>query len=252
MPRVIPHFIIPGAPRSGTTYLYEVLNRHPEIYLAKPRQPEPKFFLRDDLYSLGLDHYLDTWFSDVPQGCLAGEKTSNYMENPFAAERIRKTLPDIRLVFILRDPVDRAYSNYLWSRLHGHETEGFETALGLEEEREKSLPEELRYARPHDFFNRGLYAKHLRPFFELFPREQLLVLNFGDIKRDPAGLVTRLHRFLDVSLRPQDALDMPVVNVAAKINPEPIPAEVQESLRAAYEGPQRELVKLLGPEFVAW
>jgi hypothetical protein len=252
MPRVAPHFIIPGAPRSGTTYLYEVLSRHPEIYLASPRQPEPKFFLRDDLYALGFDYYLDTWFKDVPKGCLAGEKSSNYLENPLVAERIHKALPDIRLVFILRDPVDRAYSNYLWSRMHGHETEDFETALDLEKQREENLPTSLHYARPHDFFNRGLYAKHLRPYFKLFPREHILVLNYSDIKRDSAGLMERLHGFLGVALRPQDALDMPIVNAAAKQKSQPIPVEIQKRLRVAYEGPQRELVELLGREFGAW
>ena len=185
MPRQGPTFIIAGAPRSGTTWLYELLDRHPEIYMAKPVRPEPKFFLVDELYARGIQHYFDTWFAGADAYRAAGEKSTNYLESAVVAERIHQHLPSVKLVFILREPAHRAYSNWAWSRMNGMETEDFETALANEEERERLLDPRLRYARPHAYFSRGLYAEMLRPYFALFPREQVLCVKFDDIIRKP-------------------------------------------------------------------
>ena len=161
----LPDFIIGGAPRSGTTWLYELLDRHPDIYMARPVKPEPKFFLVDHLYDKGLTFYAETWFAGAGDAPLAGEKSTDYLESPAAAERIARDLPEVRLIFILREPADRAYSNYLWTRMNGLETEDLVTALRLEEEREKHLPERWRFSRPFSYFSRGLYADLLAPYF---------------------------------------------------------------------------------------
>ncbi len=107
----LPEFVIGGAPRCGTTWLYRVLDRHPAIWLAKPVRPEPKFFLVDDEYDKGLDYYRSRWFSAVPDEKIAGEKSTNYLESTSAAERIAANLPEVRLVFLLREPSSRAFSN---------------------------------------------------------------------------------------------------------------------------------------------
>ena len=201
----LPDFIIAGAPRSGTTWLYSLLERHPDVYVAKPVTPEPKFFLVDSLYERGLEFYSKTWFAPAPSGAMAGEKSTNYLESAPAAERIARELPSVKLVFILRDPVERAWSNYLWSKMNGLETEDLQTALQLEEQRENELPEHLRFARPFSYFSRGLYADLLAPYFDRFPREQILILRFEDIGPRSESLAQRLHRFLGVSPRPDDA-----------------------------------------------
>src|SRR5258705_5618890 len=151
-----PTFIIAGAPRSGRTWLYELLDRHPDVYLAKPVRPEPKFFLVDELYARGVRHYLDTWFQGSERYRAAGEKSTNYLESATAARRIHAAFPHVRLVFILREPARRAYSNWAWSRMNGLETEDFETALAREHARERDLDPRLRYARPYAYFSRGL------------------------------------------------------------------------------------------------
>jgi len=84
-----------------------------------PVTPEPKFFLVDHLYEKGLRFYSDTWFAANGDARLAGEKTTNYLESAVAADRIARDLPGRKLIFILREPADRAYSNYLWSRMNG-------------------------------------------------------------------------------------------------------------------------------------
>jgi hypothetical protein len=247
----LPDFIIGGAPRSGTTWLYWLLDRHPEIYMARPVAPEPKFFLQDEVYEKGLPYYSAHWFSEVADARIAGEKSTNYLESHVAAERMARDLPWAKLVFILREPADRAYSNYLWSRMNGHECEGFDTALQLEEERQKELPTPLRYARPFSYFTRGLYADLLAPYLERFPRDQILVLRFEDIGTDGKGVAERLHRFLGVAPRPDDAGHISVVNPSEKSGAT-FDAKTREALRARYEEPNRRLAVMLGPGFELW
>ena len=246
-----PSFIIAGAPRSGTTWLYELLDRHPAVYMAKPVRPEPKFFLVDELYERGIDHYFETWFSGAGSYAAAGEKTTNYLESAAAAERIERHLPHVKLVFILREPARRAYSNWLWSRMNGMETETFDTALALEEERERTVPAKLRFARPHAYFSRGLYAQMLRPYFARFPREQILCLKFDAIIHTPCGVAETVHRFLGVAPRRSDAEGLDVVNPSEKRG-ERMPHDTIARLRERYAEPQRELTELLGPEFAGW
>jgi len=248
----LPDFIIAGAPRSGTTWLYSVADRHPEIRMAKPIAPEPKFFLRDDLFARGLDYYARTWFSDIPPGALAGEKSANYLESPRAAQRIHDSLPSVRLVFVLRNPIHRAFSNYLWSRQNGLESESFSAALAREEEREQSIPEKLRYARPHALYSRGLYADLLDPYLTLFPREQLLILRYEDIVCTPAETAVRLHGFLGVAPRPQDGAGQPPANAIRDGAGESMDPATYGSLADRYADANRRLSDLLGPDFRVW
>lgn len=246
-----PTFIIAGAPRSGTTWLYELLDRHPDVYMAKPVRPEPKFFLVDELYARGIQHYFDTWFPDAARWPAAGEKSTNYLESAEAAARIHRHLPDVKLIFILREPAHRAYSNWMWSRMNGMESEDFETALAKEEEREHALPAKLRYARPNAYYSRGLYADMLRPYFGRFPREQVLCLKFDAIIDNPGDLAARLHRFVGVTPRSDDANGLDVVNPSEKRG-EQMPLDTLARLRQRYAESVRELASLLGPEFAEW
>jgi len=249
--RPTPHFIIGGAPRSGTTWLHHALCRHPDVFLPTPVFPEPKFFLVDESYAQGLNYYRDRWFKKAPAGATVGEKSTNYLESPAAPQRIKKDAPWVRLVFILRDPVTRAFSNWIWSCHNKVETESFERALDLEQEREGQVPEKFRYARPHALFSRGLYAEHLAHWFALFPREQILCLRYEDLIDDAPGLLARLHAFIGVAQRPQDAEGLGVINNVAAEEVETIPAHVEARLQAAYAEPNRRLAELL-PDFPVW
>ena len=251
MPRQGPTFIIAGAPRSGTTWLYELLDRHPDVFMAKPPRPEPKFFLVDELYTRGIAHYYETWFTGAGEYAAAGEKSTNYLESATAAQRIHAHLPAVKLVFILREPAHRAYSNWLWSSMNGMETEDFERALAREDERERTVDPRLRYARPHAYFSRGLYATLLRPYLELFPRDQVLCLKFDDVVRCPEQLAERLHGFIGVPPRPHDAVGLDVVNPSEKRG-EAMPEDVIQRLRARYADSIRELAALAGEEFAEW
>jgi hypothetical protein len=247
----LPEFIIGGAPRSGTSWLYSLLDRHPSVYMAKPITPEPKFFLVDQIYARSLGYYSDTWFAAVGEAQVAGEKSTDYLESAVAAERIARDLPHVKLIFILREPVDRAYSNYLWSRMNGLETEDFATALELEGRRELELPEKLKFARPYSYFSRGLYADLLTPYFRLFPRGQILILRFDDLVYNPMVVADRLHDFLNVARRPHDVVGLGEINRSQK-DDAGLDRATRRELEERYADANRRLVTMVGPEFEHW
>jgi hypothetical protein len=246
----LPSFIIGGAPRSGTTWLARALDNHPDVWMAKPLRPEPKFFLVDELYANGIEWYAKQWFADAPSGAVVGEKSTNYLESATSAARISSDLPDVKLVFVLREPVARAWSNYRWSVMNGMETEDLETALRLEPERERTVPDELRYARPHAYFSRGCYAALLSAYLERFDRAQIHCLRFEDLVAHPVATVSAVHRFLGVEPR-RETIDQSVDTNAANLA-EPLEPALAVRLEEAYSEHNAALATLLGPTFEVW
>ena len=162
-----PHFLIAGAAKSATTWLQQSLQASPGIFMP---DPELHFFSRT--YEAGFASYL-RHFADAPPGALTGEKSNSYLTVPEAAERIRRHLPEVRLIFQLRDPVARAYSDYCMLLRRG-EVDG-DLARHLDPDR----------AAGGRFLADGCYADHLERFLSLFGREPILVLLYEDIRRDP-------------------------------------------------------------------
>jgi hypothetical protein len=183
---------------------------------------------------------------------MLGEKSTNYLESPEAAERMCRVLPGVKLIFVLRNPVDRAHSNYLWSRQNGLESETFERALALEEQRERNSVPQLRYARPHAYFSRGLYAEHLVRFFDCFPREQILVLRHEDVATRPAHVAAALHRFLGVTEMPEHARGLGAINATETSPPQPLPRALRQQLAECYRAPNARLAALLRSNFDGW
>lgn len=246
----LPDFVVGGAPRCGTTWLTTALERHPDLWMAKPLRPEPKFFLVDELYAEGVEEYSRRWFSDAPAGARLGEKSTNYLESAVAAERMARHLPGVRLVFVLREPVARAVSNYRWSVSNGMEHEDFASALAAEEQRGSTLDPALRYARPHSYVSRGRYAELLAPWLERFSREQVGVFRFEDLVREPASTLAAIHRHLGVEPRPELAGEVEGIN--ASTADADIDATALAELRAYYAPLNQQLAVLLGEQFRPW
>lgn len=251
----LPSFIIAGAPRSGTTYLYNLLDHHPGIFLAKPRAPEPKFFLVDEEYAKGLDYYSDRFFAGSNKHQVLGEKSANYLESPVVPTRIHQHLPETKLIFVLRDPVERAFSNYLWSMRNGHETLSFEQAIELEPIRESNYAPHVRFARPFSFVSRGMYARLLQPYLKLFPKEQVKIVLHDDILVNPAGVVSELMTFVGapVILPPIDLFEP--VNTSRdrdQTRDQTLSIEARNRLCETYALPNRELSDLIGRDLSHW
>ncbi len=176
----LPNFIIGGAQRSGTTTLWTIFKDHPQIFMPKQWLPEPKFFSEDSEYVCGLEHYAEHF--EGSEGYKAiGEKSVNYLESMPAMMRIRKDLPNIKMVFILRNPIDRAYSQWKYSTKNGLENRSFIQAI-----QEKPVDKE------HAYVARGLYAQALRKYLANFSTHVLFTEEF------PHNVDSLLH-FLGVS-----------------------------------------------------
>lgn len=170
------HFIIAGAQRCGTTGLYALFAQHPAICMARPVRPEPKFFLREDAVAAGRDSYLAQYFGHHTDETLLGEKTTSYIERQDAIARIKTVLPGVRLVFVLRDPARRAWSNWCFSRSHGIENLDFEQALDAEQARLVEWDHERFSVCPYAYATRGHYATYLARWAECFERDNILVV----------------------------------------------------------------------------
>ncbi len=250
-PQKLPNLIIGGAPRSGTTWLYNLLDMQSSIFMAKPVAPEPKFFLVDSEYKKGLTYYSEKWFANSHSQKIICEKSTNYLESPLAAKRIVESLPLVKLIFILRDPVARAVSNYFWSKMNGLEKEEFEYALQHEEERESLYKGNETFSRPYSYFSRGLYAKLLEPYFNFFPATNILCLKFEDITENPETFIKNIKRFLGTEITADNSFFNKRIN-SSKNEKNQIPSSVISELKSRYQKPNQELQKMLGNSFTVW
>lgn len=236
------YFVIAGAQRCGTTYLYRLLDEHPEIEMAKPMRPEPKFFLDDAHYPLGLAYYESHFFSEA--GARArGEKSTSYIESEIAAERINDMLPGATVVVVLRDPVRRAISNYRFSAQNGVEdlpmTEALRPAASA-----RPWNREGFSVSPFDYLARGRYVEYLERFSHHVARGRLRVVMFEELVAGPdviAGLYEQLG--VDPTFRP-DGLGA-AVNASVG-DDEPIDPGLETELRDYFADADARLAAFLG------
>jgi len=190
---MLPNFIICGAQKGGTTALYHYLKQHPEIYL--PKKKEVHYF------DLNYDRDIK-WYEKHFKGCrnrkvkAIGEASPLYVYLEEVPERIYKLFPDIKLIFILRNPVDRAYSHYWHEVKLGYETLCFEKAIEKEEMR---LSRGDIFSKQHySYKDRGKYAEQLKRFSKFFPKEQMLILISEELRENPEKVLRRIFNFLEV------------------------------------------------------
>jgi hypothetical protein len=203
----LPDFLILGAPKAGTTALHAALAGHPALFLSTPK--EPKYFLCGDapapLYrGPGDAHSRREWiwrrddyvrlFASARSDQLCGESTPLYLRDIDAVRRIASELPQARLIAVLRDPVDRAYSNWMHLWVDGMEpVSDFVRACELEKERVAA-----GWAPFWRYVELGRYGEQLRRLFDHFDREQVLLLRYRDLVDAPVPTLDRVCRFLGV------------------------------------------------------
>lgn len=171
-------FLIIGATKSATTWLQRSLQLDPSVYMPGP---ELHYFSRE--YSRGHDWYL-AQFDPSPGHEIIGEKSNSYLDEPHAGARIRETLPDARLLAQLRNPVDRAYSDYCMLYRRGEVGRNIGDHL------------DPRHATDGRFLTGGLYSRQLQTYLDLFPQDQLLVLLYEDVMAGPETQLDRVRNFI--------------------------------------------------------
>ena len=243
--RPLPDFLILGAQKAGTTALYAYLRRHPAI--TGPRWKEVSYF--DRHYRRGRAWYRGNFPVRWSSRGLVGEASPSYLFHPLAPERAAALVPDAKLIAILRNPVERAYSHYQHEVSFGREPLSFEQALEREEERMAGELERMRADAAyfsHAWWNytylaRGHYAEQLERWHAAFPPEQLLVLSNEELSAQPAASYARVLGFLGAEPYELDAYP----RIFDRDYPDLRPG-TRERLAAHFAGPNRRLYELLG------
>jgi Sulfotransferase family len=274
-----------GVPRSGTTALWQMLRQHPQVYM--PRK-EPQFFSsnprptrthgrRPPPRRLGYPRITDpesyrALFARASPGQVTGEASPSYLRSPLAAERIRAEIPGVKLIVVLRQPVERAYSSYWFYAMQGVERAAtFEQALA-EERLQPRRPPHVRH------FALGLYHAQLRHYLQRFPANQIRVHLHEDWLARPTAVLSDLFAFLGVDDRFQPEPRTSAVSYAPRrrwlhrlaiaagrvprateldrrlnqIKPPPMRSETRLRLGAEYRPDIERLQGLLGRDLSSW
>lgn len=210
--RLMPDFLIIGGQRCGTTSLYYYLTEQPGIISASYKE----IYFFNNNFGKGLGWYRAQFPSSIQkyfvknvlkQNFVTGESTPYYLLYPHAPKRSFEIVPQVKLIALLRNPVDRAYSQYWKEMKEGFETWSFEDAVKGEHERiagerEKMLQDENYYShnfRHFSYLKRGIYVDQLQNWLRYYPREQMLILRSEDLYKDPTAVLQQTLHFLTVT-----------------------------------------------------
>lgn len=181
------HFIIAGFQRCGTTYLANALALHPQIEMAKPLFPEPKYFLNE---KLSLEEYSSLHFSEDTK--IRGDKSTSYSDELGIAPKIKGLLPKAKVILCLRDPVFRAISNYQFSTKNGFENRALEEVFC--ENPSPTPQDESKYFR---YLERGNYLAIIKEF-RIYFGDQLVLLNYEMMARNPLVVLNQVLDFIGI------------------------------------------------------
>jgi len=257
--RTLPDFIIIGGQKCGTTTLYDYLIQHPSVISAARK--EVHFFDNDYHYAMGLKRYrvqfpTNSYKNKIKkrynnQG-ITGEASPNYLSHPLVPKRIFESIPLVKLIVILRNPVDRAYSEYHMNRRKNWENNSFEEAIAYEQKTLNGKYEngkwDMKYRTYNDkrwpYLIRGIYVEHFRRWLDVFRKTQLFILNTEDFKKNYSKTMKSCFQFLGVS--DYKVKEMDEKNVGEYI---PMKLETREFLIDYFKPHNERLYKFLNMKF---
>jgi hypothetical protein len=199
----LPNFLIIGAAKSGTTAVHAYINQHPDIFMSDPK--ELRFFSYTGLPPKGLpDVYIhqgvtkleeyQLCFQNVADEKIVGEASPMYLYTPGTAERIKQVIPDVKMLAILRNPIDRAFSAYMHAIRDWIEPAGsFKEALQFEQERINA-----GWGMLWHYTNAGFYFKQLTRYYLVFNSDQIKVVLYDDLVNDVSALLVDIFAFLEI------------------------------------------------------
>ena len=246
--RVLPKFLIIGGVRCGTTSLYYDICKHPSV--EKAAYDEIGFF--DDNYHLGIDWYRSMFPTEKKMNkiqketgfCVTGEDTPFYIWNKSAIEKIKNLIPEIKLIVILRNPVDRAYSNYHLSVREGNENRSFKDAIRNDIKfinYKKHNHEELtNFDFKKSYIAKGLYYDQLINWFNTFDKKQISIVFTEDLRDNPEDTMQTIFKFLQLpffSIKKYEKQKMSDYNDMEK--------EIRMELSRYYESYNEQLFELI-------
>lgn len=248
--RGTPAFIIIGAQKAGTTSLFKYLRLHPNVIPAHKK--EVKFF--DCNYSKGLDWYRShfPYTGDIKDNEITGEASPHYIAHPLSPRRIAETLPQVKLIALLREPVARAYSHYQLNVRRKREELSFEEAIDQEAERTAGMLEKIKAGKNiplynflhYSYLSKGLYADQLANWMEVFPFQQILILKSEDLFAHPEQVFLQVLAFLGLPAWEPGQYDRFNPGSYSEIRP-----EVHARLKEFFKPHNQRLYELLGRDF---
>ena len=247
-----PNFIIIGVDKGGTSSLYDYLIQHPDIYSCVVK--EPNYFAM--YYDRDLSWYKSCFpliFNKIPNTkFITGEASTQYYWYPYTAERIKKLFPKIKLIILLRNPIDRSYSHYSMNVRGGKEKLTFEDAIEKEHERidleYKKILKNPYYFSPkyslQAYLSKSIYIDILPRWFENFSKSQLLILKSEDFYENPDKIYNKTLSFLN--LEPHHLKKYPIVRKGKYDN---INEKTRKKLLEFFRPYNEKLYKYLGRNF---
>jgi hypothetical protein len=231
-----PDFVIVGATKSATTWLQRNLQQHSAVFMPGA---ETHYFSRH--FERGPLWY-GAFFAPAAAHQIVGERSTSYLDDPQAAQRLRAVLPDVRVIMQLRNPIERVWAHYWMNVRRGETRADVDRQLCADD----ADGERLRAG--------GLYFRHVARFFELFPREQLCVSLYDDLDREPVSVLDRIRAHVGLASVAAPA-PAPVGEGTPRARPARYPAlsqAIRAGLRSYYEDDVRALSDLLGRDLSAW
>ena len=246
--RVLPNFIIIGTVRSGSTSLYYNICEHPSVLQAA--YDEIGYF--DSNYDLGINWYQSMFptqnemkkIERKAKFAITGEDTPFYFWKKEVVERIFETLPNVKLIVICRNPIDRAYSNYHLGVRYGSENLSFEDSI--EDEIKFMDNHTLRESldRNRSYLSKGLYAKQLEHWRKIFPREQIHILSTEEMEQKPQETLIKIFKFLEI---PEYTIKNPQKQKSAKY--EKMDEKTRKRLLDYYQPFNEKFFKIINQRF---
>ncbi|HLR97899.1 MAG TPA: sulfotransferase [Jiangellaceae bacterium] len=252
--RLRPDLIVVGGQRCGTTSLFRALEQHPQLVRPTLNKGINYFDINYDRGEQWYAGHFPTARSvrhrtGGDRRAVAFEASGYYLFHPLAPERIARDLPDIKIIAMLRDPVERAFSAWKHERARGYEAEPFDRAIEMESERTRGEADRMRkdpgyqsYAHRHfAYAARGDYPKLLGWYYDLLPAAQIHVVYSEDFFANPAAEFARITRFLDVDHAPGLLFEQHNARRSG-----PMPPRAQRLLEERFAGQGDQLEALVG------
>ena len=196
-------FLIIGAQKSGTTSLFRYLSEHPAIFM--PPQKEVEFFNDDDKFLKGIEWFLSKYFAKADTNQKLGEASTHNMMYFYVPERIFNTMPDVKLIALLRNPIDRAYSHYRMAVRRGLEHRSFEKSIiegiAIDSIDDNEINHNFNYVQF------GEYGRILNNYLSFFDKKQIHICFSENLKNDTTNVIKKIFQFIHVddSFLPQNS-----------------------------------------------
>lgn len=193
---ILPNTILLGAQKAGTTSLFNWIGQHPDVF-APPGMKDYEFFSRDDVFSQNLFSFSKAFSRHSNEKIILHGCTNYIYFSKKSSERISQTIPDARMLLVLRNPIDRAYSAYWDARKVAVETcLSFEDAIDLEQKRiEHGNFKEISSLT---YISHGFYARQIEWYYKVFSKDKIKIILFDDIKNSPLDTIREIFYFLEI------------------------------------------------------